>query len=54
MLTLIPAIQNWRMNSRRLFVVLVKHNVFYYTCGFCELALARAVFPYIFVVVSLP
>jgi hypothetical protein len=34
MLTLIPAIQSWRINSRRLFVVLVKHNVFYYTCGF--------------------
>ncbi|KAG2140024.1 hypothetical protein BD769DRAFT_174133 [Suillus cothurnatus] len=34
MLTLIRAIQSWRMNSNRLYVVLVKHNVFYYTCGF--------------------
>jgi hypothetical protein len=36
MLTLIRAIQNWRINinSSRLFVVLVKHNIFYYTCGF--------------------
>ncbi|KAG2122395.1 hypothetical protein BD769DRAFT_1670783 [Suillus cothurnatus] len=34
MLTFIRAIQSWRMNSSRLYVVLVKHNVFYYTCGF--------------------
>ncbi|KAG2038802.1 hypothetical protein BDR03DRAFT_1090992 [Suillus americanus] len=34
MLTLIRAIQNWRTNPSRLFVVLVKHNIFYYTCGF--------------------
>ncbi|KAG2104283.1 hypothetical protein BD769DRAFT_1676267 [Suillus cothurnatus] len=36
MLTLIRAIQNWRINinSSSLFVVLVKHNIFYYTCGF--------------------
>ncbi|KAG1884029.1 hypothetical protein F4604DRAFT_233393 [Suillus subluteus] len=34
MLTLIRAIQNWRINPSRLFVVLVKHNIFYYTCGF--------------------
>jgi hypothetical protein len=33
-LTLIRAIQSWRSNSNRLYVVLVKHNVFYYTCGF--------------------
>ncbi|KAG2122387.1 hypothetical protein BD769DRAFT_1475074 [Suillus cothurnatus] len=33
-LTLIRAIQSWQMNSSRLYVVLVKHNVFYYTCGF--------------------
>ncbi|KAG2122394.1 hypothetical protein BD769DRAFT_1777197 [Suillus cothurnatus] len=34
MLTLVRATQSWRMNSSRLYVVLVKHNVFYYTCGF--------------------
>ncbi|KAG2038792.1 hypothetical protein BDR03DRAFT_282019 [Suillus americanus] len=34
MLTLIRAIQIWRINSSRLYVVLVKHNIFYYTCGF--------------------
>ncbi|KAG2361979.1 hypothetical protein BDR07DRAFT_1087872 [Suillus spraguei] len=32
-LTLIRAIQSWRMSSSRLYVVLVKHNIFYYTCG---------------------
>ncbi|KAG1883966.1 hypothetical protein F4604DRAFT_230848 [Suillus subluteus] len=34
MLTLIRAVRSWRMNSSRLYVVLVKHNIFYYTCGF--------------------
>ncbi|KAG1810924.1 uncharacterized protein BJ212DRAFT_576097 [Suillus subaureus] len=34
MLTLIRALQNWRRHPSRLYVVLVKHNVFYYTCGF--------------------
>ncbi|KAG1836450.1 hypothetical protein DFJ58DRAFT_171539 [Suillus subalutaceus] len=34
MLTLIRAIQNWKTNPSRLFIVLVKHNIFYYTCGF--------------------
>ncbi|KAG1884002.1 hypothetical protein F4604DRAFT_1919817 [Suillus subluteus] len=34
MLTLIRAIQNWKTDPSRLFVVLVKHNIFYYTCGF--------------------
>ncbi|KAG1884000.1 hypothetical protein F4604DRAFT_232485 [Suillus subluteus] len=34
MLTLIRAIQSWRINPSRLYVVLVKHNIFYYTCGF--------------------
>jgi hypothetical protein len=55
MLTLIRAIQNWRINinSSSLFVVLVKHNIFYYTCGFCELILARAVFPCSFMIISL-
>ncbi|KAG1835981.1 hypothetical protein DFJ58DRAFT_917808, partial [Suillus subalutaceus] len=33
-LTLIRAIQNWRTNPGRLYVVLVQHNIFYYTCGF--------------------
>ncbi|KAG2038790.1 hypothetical protein BDR03DRAFT_953555 [Suillus americanus] len=32
-LTLIRAIQSWRINPSRLHVVLVKHNIFYYTCG---------------------
>ncbi|KAG2139589.1 uncharacterized protein EDB93DRAFT_697052 [Suillus bovinus] len=33
-LTLIRAIQNWRINSSRLYVVLVNHNISYYACGF--------------------
>ncbi|KAG1846011.1 hypothetical protein F4604DRAFT_190051, partial [Suillus subluteus] len=33
-LTLIRAIQDWRTNPGRLYVVLVQHNIFYYTCGF--------------------
>ncbi|KAG2368669.1 hypothetical protein BDR07DRAFT_1605263 [Suillus spraguei] len=33
-LTLIRAIQSWRINSSHLYIVLVKHNIFYYTCGF--------------------
>ncbi|KAG2139590.1 uncharacterized protein EDB93DRAFT_696791 [Suillus bovinus] len=32
-LTLIRAIQNWRKNSSRLFVVLMNHNLSYYACG---------------------
>ncbi|KAG2068181.1 hypothetical protein BDR04DRAFT_787217 [Suillus decipiens] len=32
-LTLIRAMQNWRMSSSRLYIVLVKHNIFYYACG---------------------
>ncbi|KAG1883967.1 hypothetical protein F4604DRAFT_1919774 [Suillus subluteus] len=32
-LTLIRAIQSWRVNSSRLYVVLVNHNIFYYACG---------------------
>ncbi|KAG2361982.1 hypothetical protein BDR07DRAFT_1088097 [Suillus spraguei] len=32
-LTLIRAMQNWRMSSSRLYIVLVKHNIFYYVCG---------------------
>ncbi|KAG1884052.1 hypothetical protein F4604DRAFT_1734565, partial [Suillus subluteus] len=35
-LTLIHAIQSWRMASGRLYDVLVKNNIFYYTCGLCE------------------
>jgi uncharacterized membrane protein len=49
MLTFIRAIQSWWMNSSRLYVVLVKHNVFYYT-----LALARTIFPYLSMIISLP
>ncbi|KAG1862934.1 hypothetical protein C8R48DRAFT_208288 [Suillus tomentosus] len=33
-LTLIRAIQSWRTNQNRLYVVLVNHNIFYYACGF--------------------
>ncbi|KAG2127073.1 hypothetical protein BD769DRAFT_1668214 [Suillus cothurnatus] len=33
-LTIIHAIQSWRMSQSCLYVVLVKHNIFYYTCGF--------------------
>ncbi|KAG1835992.1 hypothetical protein DFJ58DRAFT_735313 [Suillus subalutaceus] len=32
-LTLIRAIQSWRINPSRLYVVLVNHNIFYYACG---------------------
>ncbi|KAG2069330.1 hypothetical protein BDR04DRAFT_711009 [Suillus decipiens] len=32
-LTLIRAIQSWQLSSSRLYVVLVKHNIFYYACG---------------------
>ncbi|KAG2367128.1 hypothetical protein BDR07DRAFT_362956 [Suillus spraguei] len=32
-LTLIRAIQSWRMNSGHLYDVLVNHNIFYYACG---------------------
>ncbi|KAG2071262.1 hypothetical protein BDR04DRAFT_1142383 [Suillus decipiens] len=32
-LTLIRAIQSWWMNSSRLYVALVSHNIFYYACG---------------------
>ncbi|KAG1835986.1 hypothetical protein DFJ58DRAFT_192273 [Suillus subalutaceus] len=34
MLTFVRAVRSWRMNSSHLYVVLVKHNVFYYSCGF--------------------
>ncbi|KIK37590.1 hypothetical protein CY34DRAFT_810164 [Suillus luteus UH-Slu-Lm8-n1] len=33
-LTLTRAIQSWREHPSRLYVVLVNHNIFYYTCGF--------------------
>ncbi|KIK43165.1 hypothetical protein CY34DRAFT_11894 [Suillus luteus UH-Slu-Lm8-n1] len=33
MLTLIRAVQTWRKHPSRLFVVLVNHNISYYTCG---------------------
>ncbi|KAG2341375.1 hypothetical protein BDR05DRAFT_965424 [Suillus weaverae] len=32
-LTLTCAIQNWRTTNNRLYVVILKHNVFYYACG---------------------
>ncbi|KAG2356335.1 hypothetical protein BDR07DRAFT_454399 [Suillus spraguei] len=32
-LTLMRAIQSWRLSSSHLYVVLVKHNIFYYACG---------------------
>ncbi|KAG2038850.1 hypothetical protein BDR03DRAFT_953765 [Suillus americanus] len=32
-LTLIHAIQSWRMTRGRLYTILVKNNIFYYTCG---------------------
>ncbi|KAG2366885.1 hypothetical protein BDR07DRAFT_403867 [Suillus spraguei] len=32
-LTFIRAIQSWRINSSRLYVVLVKHNILYYACA---------------------
>jgi hypothetical protein len=44
MLTLIRAIQSWRKHPSRLYVVLVNHNISYYTCGFRELTLVRAIF----------
>ncbi|KAG2069215.1 hypothetical protein BDR04DRAFT_711938 [Suillus decipiens] len=33
-LTLIRAIQSWKINPSHLYIVLVKHNIFYYICGF--------------------
>ncbi|KAG2069058.1 hypothetical protein BDR04DRAFT_725822 [Suillus decipiens] len=33
-LTLVRAIQSWQINPSHLYSVLVKHNVFYYMCGF--------------------
>ncbi|KAG1835993.1 hypothetical protein DFJ58DRAFT_192568 [Suillus subalutaceus] len=32
-LTLIRAIQNWRINPSRLYLVLVNHSISYYACG---------------------
>ncbi|KAG2137027.1 hypothetical protein DEU56DRAFT_901470 [Suillus clintonianus] len=32
-LTLIRAIQSWRLANGPLYVVLIKHNIFYYACG---------------------
>ncbi|KIK37588.1 hypothetical protein CY34DRAFT_810162 [Suillus luteus UH-Slu-Lm8-n1] len=32
-LTLTRAIQNWRLTTSRLYIVLVNHNVLYYICG---------------------
>ncbi|KAG2359704.1 hypothetical protein BDR07DRAFT_1462402 [Suillus spraguei] len=33
-LTLIRAIQSWKTNPSHLYIALVKHNIFYYMCGF--------------------
>ncbi|KAG2355908.1 hypothetical protein BDR07DRAFT_1424780 [Suillus spraguei] len=33
-LTIVRAIQSWKINSSHLYVVLLKHNIFYYICGF--------------------
>ncbi|KAG2357611.1 hypothetical protein BDR07DRAFT_1419824 [Suillus spraguei] len=33
-LTLVRAMQTWRIKSSSLYAVMVKHNIFYYTCGF--------------------
>ncbi|KAG2123067.1 hypothetical protein DEU56DRAFT_64844 [Suillus clintonianus] len=32
-LTLIRAIQSWRVTNNHLYVVLLKHNIYYYACG---------------------
>lgn len=32
-LTIIRAVQNWRVFNSPLYEVVVKHNIFYYTCG---------------------
>lgn len=32
-LTLLRAIQSWRMTNSRLYIVLLKHNIFFYACG---------------------
>ncbi|KAG1899683.1 uncharacterized protein F5891DRAFT_1189490 [Suillus fuscotomentosus] len=53
-LTLIRAIQNWRINPSRLYVALVNHNIFYYACGFRELTLVRAVFLYSSMIIVFP
>jgi hypothetical protein len=34
LLTLIRAIQSWRIDSSHLYAVLIRHNIFYYACGF--------------------
>jgi hypothetical protein len=53
-LTLIRAIQNWRITTSRLYIVLVNHNVLYYICGLCESTLACAVFPCLSMVILFP
>jgi len=45
-LTLIRAIQSWRIYPSRLYVVLVNHNIFYYVCGLRESTFVGAVSPY--------
>ncbi|KAG1794556.1 uncharacterized protein HD556DRAFT_1536058 [Suillus plorans] len=46
-LTLMRAIQSWRKNPSRLYVVLVNHNIFYYACALLIL------FPEVFSVLNI-
>ncbi|KAG1737948.1 hypothetical protein EDB19DRAFT_917738 [Suillus lakei] len=38
-LTLVRVVQGWWSAKGHLHAVLVKHNIFYYACGLCELGL---------------
>jgi hypothetical protein len=52
-LTLIRVIHSWRATNNCLFVVLLKHNIFYYACGLFESAHTHAVrFSMLIVLVS--
>ncbi|KAG2354274.1 hypothetical protein BDR07DRAFT_1614334 [Suillus spraguei] len=46
-LTLTHAIQSWWMASGRLYIVLVKNNIFYYTCALCsqDMYISSLIFP---------
>ncbi|KAG2357615.1 hypothetical protein BDR07DRAFT_1490498 [Suillus spraguei] len=39
-LTIVRAMQSWQINSSHLYVVLVKHNIFYYICGFSNILIS--------------
>jgi hypothetical protein len=41
-LTIIRAIQSWRSSKGLLYIMLVKHNIFYYACGLRESCLTHA------------